>query len=92
VELVEGSPKAVVAGDDNDLKFAGEPERKGNIKLASPIAPLDDSFRLNDPFDKAHHRGHLPESGEAPILDFFLGSGDQYLKMVRAGEGLRENG
>ena len=92
MELVEGSLKTVVTGDDDDLKFAGEPGRKGNFKLASPNAPLDDSFRLDAPFDKAHHRGHLPESGEAPILDFFLGSGDQYLKMVRAGEGLRENG
>jgi hypothetical protein len=34
----------------------------------------------------------LPESREAPILDFFLSFGGQYLKMVRAGEGLRENG
>jgi hypothetical protein len=34
----------------------------------------------------------LLESGEAPILGFFHGSGGQYLKMVRAGERARENG
>jgi hypothetical protein len=86
------SMKAVTAGDDDDLKIAGDPERKGNIKLAPPNAPLDDSFLLDAPLDEAHHRGHLPESGEASTLVFFLGSGGQYLKMVRAGEGLRENG
>jgi hypothetical protein len=86
------STKAVTAGDDDDLMIAGELERKGNIKLAPPNASPDDSFLLDAPLDEVHHRGHLPESGEAPIIYFFLGSGGQYLNMVRAGEGMRENG
>jgi hypothetical protein len=83
---------AVTAGDDDDLKVAGEPERKGNIKLAPPNASPDDSFLLDAPLDEANHRGHLAESGNAPIPDFFPGSSGQSLKIMSAGGGLRENG
>jgi hypothetical protein len=61
--------------DDGDFEIAGEPERKGILELALSNAPLDDSFRLDAQLNKAHHRGHLPESGKAPIFGFFLDAG-----------------
>jgi hypothetical protein len=66
---------SIMGGNELNFFYTGDELRKGISELASPNAPLDDIFLLDVLLDKAHYRDHLPESGEAPILGFFLDAG-----------------
>jgi hypothetical protein len=51
--LLRWSARPGKVGDDDDLKIAGEPERKGTVEFARLSTPFLDSFCLNDPHTPA---------------------------------------
>jgi hypothetical protein len=80
LDLLVWSMTPMVEGDGREIANSDEVLRKGMLKLDQFLAPLDACFRTGALHVEAHILDLLTNAGAAPVVGFFLDSGETLQK------------